>query len=219
MNQQFASEDSISLSGHKNLFVRQIFETAELFGFETRNKYAIMDENKNAVAYAAEQQKGFWGFIVRQFLGHWRRFDIIIFNLQRQPVWIAKHPWRFFFQRLEIYNGQNQMLGALQQRWAIFRKRFDVEDHSGNIIMQVSSPWFRFWTFPFMRGGTEVARVEKQWTGIFAEMFSDKDTFHVGFGNLNENERKLILAASLFIDLQYFEASGGQISLMGGFGE
>ncbi len=216
MSQQFSSENSIVLSSHTNLFVKQIRELAEFFGFETRNKYQIMDEHGQPIAYAAEQQKGFLGWIARQFLGHWRTFDILIFNVQRQPVLVARHPFRFLFQRLEIYAG-DVLLGAVQQRWAIFRKRFDIEDSNREIIMQVSSPFFRFWTFPFTRGGREVGRVEKKWGGFFTEIFSDKDTFHVGFDpNLSENERRLILAASLFIDLQYFEAKGGHIDILGG---
>lgn len=202
---------SFSLIGHKNLFVKQIRELAEFFGFETRNKFAILDENQNQVGFAAEQQKGFWGFIGRQFLGHWRPFDIQIFDSQRQPVVRARHPFRFFFQRLEVYDNGTEFIGVIQQRWAIFRKKFDVRDRNGQVILQVSSPFFKFWTFPFMRQGRQAAVVEKRWSGIFTELFSDKDTFHIEFNDavLTETERRLILAAALFIDLQYFETKSG----------
>lgn len=208
---------SFELSGQKNLFVKQIRELAELIGFETRNKYAILDEHQQPVGYAAEQQKGFLGFLARQFLGHWRSFEILIFDAARQPVIRARHPFRFFFQRLEVYSGGQEYIGAVQQRWAVFRKKFDVQDRDGHVILQVSSPFFKFWTFPFLRQGRQAAVVEKKWGGIFTEIFSDKDTFHIEFTDpaLTETERRLVLAASMFIDLQYFEAKGGQVDLLG----
>lgn len=199
------------LSGRKNLFVKQIRELAELFGFETRNKFAIVDEHQNQVGFAAEQQKGLLGFLGRQILGHWRSFEIQIFDSQKRPVLKARHPFRFFFQRLEIYDNGTDYIGAVQQRWAILRKKFDVQDRQGHVILQVSSPFFKFWTFPFMRRGRQAAVVEKKWGGIFTEIFSDKDTFHIEYTDesLSETERRLILAAALFIDLQYFEAKSG----------
>jgi hypothetical protein len=42
---------------------------------------------------------------------------------------------------------------------------------------------------------------------LLAEAFTDKDNFAVDFGAgaLGENERRLVLAAALYIDLMYFE--------------
>ena len=73
--------------------------------------------------------------------------------------------------------------------------------------MEVSSPFWRLWTFPFMARGAQVARVQKKWSGLLAEVFTDKDNFAVDFGDgaLGETERRLVLAAAIFIDLQYFE--------------
>jgi hypothetical protein len=53
---------AVPLRHHRRLMVRQRFEAAELFGFESRNKYDIVSESGAQVAFAAEQQKGFMGF-------------------------------------------------------------------------------------------------------------------------------------------------------------
>jgi hypothetical protein len=52
-----------------------------------------------------------------------------------------------------------------------------------------------------------VATVEKKWSGLLTEAFTDKDNFAVKYDdpNLSNEERQLVLAAALFIDLQYFE--------------
>jgi uncharacterized protein YxjI len=189
------------------LYVRQRRELAELIGFETRNKYAIQDERGRDLGYAAEQQKGFLGFLLRQFLGHWRTFEITVFDAARQPVLRAIHPFRWFFQRLEVWRADGSYVGALQQRFGIFTKKFDVEDTSGRVVLTVRSPFFSFWTFPFTRDGRVVAAVEKKWTGLLAEAFTDKDTFRVRYDDpaLDETDRVLVLASALFVDLIYFE--------------
>lgn len=190
------------------VIIQQRFEMAELFGFETRNKYSIETETGQNIGFVAEQQKGVLGFLMRQFLGHWKRLDFLFFDSDRRPLLRGHHPFRWFFQRLELRTEpEGQFIGAIQSRFAFFHKRFDVEGSLGEILLTVSSPIWRIWTFPFMRGEREVARIEKKWSGIMTEAFTDKDRFRVAFPNeeLTPSERQLVLAAGIFIDLQYFE--------------
>ncbi len=205
------SNRELRLAPHRRLFVRQVRELVELLGFETRNKYQVSDEREQAVAYVAELQKGALGFLLRQFLGHWRTFEIHFFTPDRVPCMKAVHPFRFFFQRLEVSDIGGRKLGAVQQRWALFSKRFDVENAMGQVVLEMSSPLWKPWTFPFSRGGREMASVKKKWSGVFAEIFTDKDNFMIEFGDprLTEDERKLILASAVFVDLRYFEAKAG----------
>jgi uncharacterized protein YxjI len=191
----------------RTVIVQQRFELGELFGFETRNKYSIENEQGVNLGFAAEQQKGFLGLILRQLLGHWRTFDILFFDDRRQVIVKAVHPFRFLFQRLEVSMADGTPVGAIQQRFAFFSKRFDVHDRNGRVVMSVSSPFWRIWTFPFMKGSREVARIEKRWSGIITEGFTDKDKFRIQFidPGLPIEERLLLLASGVFIDLQYFE--------------
>jgi uncharacterized protein YxjI len=200
-------ETSIALQSHKKLLVRQIHEAAELFGFETRNKYAILTESGQQVGFAAEQQKGFLGFLLRHFLGHWRSFNIQFFDALRRPYINAVHPFRFFFQRLNVFDSDGRSIGAIQQRFSILSKRFDVENAQGLTLFEVASPIWRMWTFPFLHDGRTVSTVSKKWTGALMELFTDKDNFLIEYADdrLSEDERKLVLAAALFIDLSYFE--------------
>lgn len=188
------------------LMIVQRRELAELFGIETRNKYSI-EVNGAPFAFAAEQGKGGLALLARMFLGHWRTFEIHFFDNARQLVLRAVHPFRFFFQRLEVSAENGRALGAIQQRWAFFSKKFDVTDPTGRMLLSVSSPIWRPWTFKFERDGRELARVEKKWGGLLREAFTDADRFRVVYESqeLSLDERNLILAAGLFIDLQYFE--------------
>jgi hypothetical protein len=197
----------VPLDRHEELFVVQKKELAELFGFETRNKYAI-EAGGTPLAYAAEQGKDFFGFVARWLLGHWRRFEIHVFDANRALWFRAVHPFRFFFQRLEVVMADGRVVGAIQQRWAVFSKRFDVTDANGHVILTVKSPLWKPWTFAFAKpeGLSEIALVQKKWSGTLTEVFTDADRFRVAFRpELGSDERVLVLAAALFIDLVYFE--------------
>lgn len=197
----------MQLDGYQALYVKQQFEGFELIGYETRNKYAILDEKQNKIGFAAEQQKGVLGFLLRQFLGHWRKFEVHFYDEHRKEFMIATHPFRWFFQRFEVRSADGELYGSLQQRFSILSKKFDLEDGHGRVIANMHSPFWRIWTFPIFKKGQEVGRIEKKWTGILAEAFTDKDTFKVNFisPSLSNKEKLVYLAASVFIDLQYFE--------------
>jgi len=194
------------LSHANELVVRQRRELAELVGIESRNKYELALPSGTSIGFAAEQQKGFLAGLARLFVGHWRTFDIVVFDERRAPELRAHHPFRWFFQRLEVYAG-DRFIGAVQQRFAVFSKRFEVQGANGRVVLTVSSPMWRPWTFRFESEGRERAVVEKKWGGILSEAFTDADAFRVRFvdARLTEDERRLLVAAALFIDLQYFE--------------
>lgn len=195
------------IMGHNQIKLQQIHEVAEWLGFETRNKYQLTDKDGFQIAFAAEQQKGFLGFIMRQLFGHWRSFEIHIYNKNRQHCLTLKHPFRWLFQRLEVFEESGKMMGALQQRFAILHKSFDVEDSRGKRLYKVRSPLWRLWTFTFTKHERSVADVQKKWSGLFSEVFTDRDNFVLSFydQDLNPSDRLLILSAAMFIDLQYFE--------------
>lgn len=197
----------LELGSRNRLFINQVREVAELFGFETRNKYQILDEQKRPLGYAAEQGKGLFGFLFRQYFGHWRKFDVHFFSPDRSIAFVAHHPFRWIFQRVEVRDATGRPMGAIQQRFSLFTKRFDVEDARGLTIMEVASPLLKFWTFTFMQRGRQVAQIQKKWSGLFNEFLTDKDVFMVEFTDpaMPPNDRALIVAASIFVDLIYFE--------------
>lgn len=140
------------------IFVQQRKELVELIGIESRNKYVIEDDQGQQIGFAAEQQKGLFGFFMRQFVGHWRSFDIQIFDTSRQVVLQAHHPFRFYFQRLQISDALGNPVGSLERRFSILSKRFAFEDVYGRQTMDVSSPVWRIWTFPANARGPKGCR-------------------------------------------------------------
>ena len=194
------------LKDAERLVIRQRRELAELFGFETRNKYEINLADGTAVGFAAEQGKGMLGFLFRRYLGHWRRFDLHIFDAERQLIAKAHHPFRFFFQEMQVSDGKGGDFGRIKQRFAFFTKKFDIEDDHGVTRFTVRSPIWRIWTFVAKKNGDEAGAIKKRWSGGLTEFFTDKDNFLVELSpTLSGPERILLIAAGLFVDLQYFE--------------
>ncbi len=208
MNQNFVE----TLDKLPRLHVRQMFEGFELLGFETRNKYQIMDDHQKLVAYAAEQTQGIGMAILRQMVGHWRSFEIVIFSPDRQVLYRLKFPFRWFFKTLIVEDASGKHIGTFQERFAIFRKKFDLIDNSGRVEARVNSSFFRFWTFEFEFASRKLATVKKKWSGILGEMFTDKDNFVVEFEptKTDADFRVMALSACLMFDIDYFENNQGK---------
>ncbi|CAN1210779.1 Scramblase [Tumidithrix helvetica PCC 7403] len=189
------------------IYVKQKFELAEIFGFETRNRYQIQTDDGRLFGYCAEPKLGFMDAIGRQFLGHWRVFNIVGTDLDNQQVFRANHPFRWFFQRLDIFGAGDRPVGSLQQRFAWFSKKFDFLDTRGRVVMTMTSPLWKIWTFPIKKGERDVSVIEKKWTGLTKELFTDADNFRVRFtdAKLTADEKLLLLAGAVFVDLLYFE--------------
>ncbi len=196
-----------TLASANAIYVSQKFEIAEIFGFETRNRYLIKTDNGQQFGYCAEPKLGFGDAIMRQFLGHWRIFNIVGTDMDNQQVFRAHHPFRWFFQRLDIFGEGDRAVGSLQQRFAWFNKKFDFLDTRDRVVMTMTSPLWKIWTFPIKKGSREVSVIEKKWSGITKELFTDADNFRVRYTDLKltADERLLLLAGAVFIDLLYFE--------------
>jgi hypothetical protein len=201
-----------SLLNSKKLHVQQILEGIEIFtGFETRNKYRILNEDMTPLAFAAEPSTGLSGALMRGVFKHWRSFKIEIFNQERDLLYLAHFPFRWFFKSLYLEKQDGSPLGHLQARFALFYKKFDLCDSRGKVIGRVKSPLFKFWTFEFRQGQRKIGTVQKKWSGTMSELFTDRDNFTVTYAqaDLSIEIKVLMLAACLMIDIIYFENNKG----------
>jgi uncharacterized protein YxjI len=201
------SDFSSSFYTTTHLHIKQKVENWEILGFETRNRYAIYDQSQVPIAYAAEQGKGFWSTLSRLALKHWRTFDLSIFNQNKELVYTAHHPFRWFLQRLDLKSPSGQNIGAIQQKFSLLSKKFDILDENEQVIFRISSGLFSIWKFEIETPVAKViAKIDKNWSGFLSEVFTDADHFTLSFlDHCSANQRKLLLATVLFVDLAYFE--------------
>jgi hypothetical protein len=194
-----------------SVVIRQLVEYAELFGVETRNKYRLETAEGAPLGFAAEVAGGLFNFLFRQSFGHWRPFSIQVSDSQGALEYVGKHPFRMFFQRVEVQDRAGVPIGAIQRRWGVLMKAFDVQDRSGKVLFRVRSPFWRIWTFEFKRERVTAAVIVKRWGGIVKEAFTDADRFSVEYKDpaMTTEEKLLVLMAGIYVDLLYFEKKAG----------
>jgi len=200
------------LCSYGGLEIRQRVEPAELFGIETCNRYDIFSLDGRRILHAAERDGGFWDGVATQYVGHTlRTFRIDVTDMTGRVVLRILHHPRLFLQRIEVYTGHGRMLGSFEQCFTWFDKKLVVNGPDGRARFTMDSWLLTPWDFAFKRAAPRrprrVAMIRKNWSGLGRELFTDADTFRLDFESrsLDADERALLLAAVLFIDLVWFE--------------
>ncbi|HZI05248.1 MAG TPA: phospholipid scramblase-related protein, partial [Archangium sp.] len=125
-------------------------------------------------------------------------------------------PWTFFFAHVKVYAWDGRQLGYIQQRFNLLHRAFDLCTPAGVVMATLEGPAWKPWTFHIKQRGEEVATIRKQWSGLIREALTDSDFFGVEFhpGLTDARLRQLVLAATLMVDLCYFEerSSSGPLS-------
>lgn len=192
----------------QRIMVHQTKEWGEiLVGFESRNKFELRDEEGEKIGLAAEEGGGFGAMLGRQFFGHCRKATVHIYDNSGQQLGRGEKPFRWFFQRMEVFEGDRR-LGAVERRFTWLSRRLVVENAAGEEVMEIVGPMLLLGrgTFRLMFQGQEVGRIKKQWGGLLREAFSDADTFGVECEPTVPVElRKILLVATFLIDFTYFE--------------
>ena len=201
--------DSI-VAGRDRVLIQQTKEWGEiLLGFESTNRFELRDERGAHLGNAAEEAAGIGQWFLRNLLGTCRKATIHVYDAQGQKVGRGEKPFRWFFHRMEVFDGDRK-LGAVQRKWSWFHRVFAVENAAGQEVMELKSPFFHPWTFTLAFQGQEAGVIRKQWSGLLKEMFSDADMFGLEVQNHVPVEvRKLLLVATFLVDFTCFENNQG----------
>ncbi len=197
----------VDLTQYQELVVRQEVEHLEVFtGLETANRYSVSTVEGDTLLYASEES----GWLARQFLRNHRPMTLHVVDGDGNPVLTASRAFFWFLSHLRVEDGEGKPVGFLQRRFGILKRKFIVEDPSGQLLAQVEGPMFRPNTFMVYRQGKEVGRITKQWGGIAREAFTDADTFRVQMDTdaTDQAFALMVLATALAIDLDFFEGKG-----------
>jgi uncharacterized protein YxjI len=193
------------LASARRVVVRQSRDWTEVIAFEAANRYALLDES-GALAGMALEHPG--SFILRSFLKANRPFEMDVRDTSGGDRILLqfRRPWRWLFSRLEVAEGGGRAIGAIQERFAFFKRRFDVEGPDGRVLARITGPFWKPWTFLLQaaEADRELGRIEKKWSGAVSEVFTDADTFLVTLPQ-DPALRPLALGAAILIDFKFFE--------------
>ncbi len=194
------------LASANGLVVRQVKEWGEILTpFETRNKYAVSDATSGDEIYFCAEEAG--SSLVRTILKAMRPFRLSVLSSGGQPVLTITRPFRFYFHEAEIADpGSRVPLGKVLRQFSLVRRIYSVIDSSGTEICQIFGPMLRPWTFNILVNGAEFGQIQKKWSGLLKEGFTDADNFGVTFPpQFGSRQRALILGAVFLIDFAHFE--------------
>lgn len=176
-------------------------------GWETRNRYDIIDPSGGRAFIAGETGAGLGALLLRQLFRQRRPFTIEVRTLSGEPVLRLFRPWTWLLSRAEVRDGTGGLLGWIRQRLAFLSRRYTVFDETGQVALEIHGPFFRPWTFLIVQGGIEAGAIRKRWSGLLNEAFTSADRFGVHFGPvLTPRQRALALAATFLIDYVHFES-------------
>ena len=206
---------SQALASTDRLVVQQKKNWGEILtGFEARTAYEICTEQGQVLARVGEVSDGFLSTIGRWIFKGRRPFELVI-ESAGTPAMRLRRAWFWWLSTLEIEDGAGRPLGRIEQRFAIFQRRFDLIDARGQLAAQIVGPMFHPWTFEVHSpGGPEIARIEKRWSGLLKEAFSDADTFSLTLP-ADPALARMVVAAALLIDFCYFENEGENRGVIG----
>jgi uncharacterized protein YxjI len=110
-------------------------------------------------------------------------------------------PAKFVKSRVVVSDGSGNEIGAIVQKNAIGKIRFDLEA-GGQVVGSLNAENWRAWNFNVQDpNGTELARITKTWEGLAKTMFTTADNYVVQIHyTLPEPLRSLVVAAALAVD-------------------
>ncbi len=189
------------------LVIQQRKEWGEILtGWETKNKYAVMDQTGDEMYFAAEEGRSLF---FRLFLKALRPFTIHILASDGQIVLRLDRSFRFFFHKLAVSSPDGRCLGTVEKRFSVIRRMYSVYDATGQEHFQLFGPLLRPWTFLIRQSGQEIGRISKKWSGLLKESFTDTDNFAVTFpAELPVMDKGILLGAVFLIDFVHFENKG-----------
>ena len=177
-----------------------------LTGFETLNKYVVLNAEGQEIFVAAEESRS---LLARWFLKALRPFTIHVLSRDGAELLRLDRPFRFFFHELNIYSPDGAHLGKIQKQFSILRRNYKVFDPSDQELFTLFGPILHPWTFNILKQEQEIGKITKKWSGLLKEGFTDADTFGVAFpGDLPLEQKCILLGAVFLIDFVHFENKG-----------
>jgi hypothetical protein len=200
-----------TLNQTQMLFVKQHVEMMEaITGWETANEYTVLDQAGRPMYHCQEES----GACMRQCCKSNRSFNLHIKDTNNNPVLLIERPYRFFWQEILIRdvscgNGfDSTVLGTVQRSCSFCSRDFIVINAQGQKLFKISSGLFSPWSFYVYdtRTGAEIGIIQKKWSGLAQELFTDADNFGIQYPrNLSKQQKALLMAATFLIDFMYFE--------------
>jgi uncharacterized protein YxjI len=189
------------------VFIQQVKEWGEIFtGFETSNKYELLDSQGASIGRLAEEGSGIFHFLKKQIFRSHRSMVVKVWDKNGGEYLTLERPFFWFFSDLYVKDESGKKLGQVRRRFAFIYKKYDLLTAKGHVFGYIRAPIWNLWTFPiFDKREKEVGVVTKKWGGILKEVFSDADKFGIRLPQWDYEQRVIALACAISIDMDFFD--------------
>ena len=190
-----------------SLAIQQVKEWGEILtGFETRNRYRVIDESGRDILYVGEEDGS---LLARLFLKAARPFTLRVLAGEYTALTLRR-PFRWYFHHLHVFDAAGPLLCPVPREFSVFRRVYTVRGLAGSEQFTLFGPLLRPWTFQIMQDGREIGVIRKKWSGLLKEAFTDVDTFGITFPADADTYTKAVLLGAVFlIDFVHFENRSG----------
>ncbi|XP_065179721.1 phospholipid scramblase 2-like [Sycon ciliatum] len=203
------------------LLVHQKIELLEILtGWEQANKYVVKNTLGQQVYFAAEVSE----CCQRQCCGPNREFKMSIIDNAGKEVMCMQRPlrcshscccagWRPY---MEVEAPPGNIIGYIStEACACLHPTFMIQDASQQNVLRIHTPICGIGCcecspkYPVRSlDGQDVGLIQKQWSGLAKEMFTDADNFGISFPmDLDVKMKGVMLGALFLIDFMFFEKS------------
>lgn len=186
---------------NKNLF----FIKEHVGLFKAANNYDIFDPSTGEMLLLCREEN--LGFFTKLFrFSDYKRmtpFNLVIRDDANNTLLTVKRGVTWFRSIVNVYDGNNQLIGTFRQKMLTIGGGFTVFSADGSELCVIKGKWTS-WNFKFLKDNIQFAEVSKKWAGIGKELFTTADNYMLSIAdNVPENHpvRPLILAAVMCIDL------------------
>lgn len=174
-----------------------------------------------------EQGSELRALLMRQLLRTHRPFAADVLSLTGKPLLSFSRPFFFINSTISARDAAtSQTIGEVHQRWHLWRRNYDLftgKKQFGLVEGEFLAVQFRV----LDARGAEIARVDKDFTGLAREIFTDARQYVIHFDPghvippgtsgavvtpsrvLTYDERAVVLAMAVSIDFDYFSLHGG----------
>ena len=178
-----ASSSLVQALAHRCLVVTREVEWGGVFlGYEQQNRYTLRNEAGEVVGYMAEEGEGFSSMLARQILRTHRPFSAVVLDTRGLPLFRVRRPFYFISSAIFVEEpAEGHVQAEVRQRWHPFMRNYDL--YLGRKQFAQISAGFLSWEFELKSeaGGT-LALVDRNFSGLGVELFTDAGKYVVHFG-------------------------------------
>jgi len=130
-------------------------------------------------------------------------FKMEIIDLEGDVLISLQRGWTFWMSKISISDGNGNLIGTIQQKFAILKPTFKIFDETATEIATISGDW-KGWNFTIVDSvGNNVGSVTKKWNGIMKEAFTTADKYVVDIEPAYAEDKKkmAIVSCAVTIDM------------------